>query len=78
MNVLFWMRHTGQDGKKIIDQSMYEKADPNNLMRFMKEMSPRTKSMLLATATPVQIHLIEAWDLLKILAQGNDMVLGTQ
>ncbi|MBT6340362.1 MAG: DEAD/DEAH box helicase family protein [Desulfobacula sp.] len=64
--------------KKINDQSMYEKADPNNLMRFMKEMSPRTKSMLLATATPVQIHLIEAWDLLKILAQGNDMVLGNE
>ena len=55
--------------KKINDQSMYEKADPNNLMQFMKEMSPRTKSMLLATATPVQIHLIEAWDLLKILEE---------
>jgi hypothetical protein len=63
--------------KKINDQSMFEKADPNNLMRFLWEMSPKTKSMLLATATPVQIHLIEAWDLLKILAQGNDMVLGT-
>jgi hypothetical protein len=64
--------------KKINDQSMYEKAEPNNLMRFMREMSPKTKSMLLATATPVQIHLIEAWDLLKILAQDNDMVLGTE
>lgn len=63
--------------KKINDQSMFEKADPNNLMRFLWEMSPKTKSMLLATATPVQIHLIEAWDLLKILAEGNDMVLGT-
>ncbi|MFH2039532.1 MAG: phospholipase D-like domain-containing anti-phage protein, partial [Chloroflexota bacterium] len=64
--------------KKINDQSVYEKADPNNLMRFLWEISPRTKSMLLATATPVQIHLIEAWDLLKILATGNDMVLGTE
>lgn len=63
--------------KKINDQSMFEKADPNNLMRFLWEIGPKTKSMLLATATPVQIHLIEAWDLLKVLAEGNDMVLGT-
>ncbi|MBW2643467.1 MAG: hypothetical protein JRC89_08870 [Deltaproteobacteria bacterium] len=34
--------------------------------------------MLLATATPVQLHPIEAWDLLKILAEGNVQVLGTQ
>ena len=32
--------------------------------------------MLLATATPVQIHPIEAWDLLYILSQGNEFVLG--
>ena len=64
--------------KKISDQSIFEKADPNNLMRFLWEMSPRTKSMLLATATPVQLHPIEAWDLLKILAQGNDQVFGAQ
>jgi superfamily II DNA or RNA helicase len=62
--------------KKINDQSLFEPADPNNLMRFLREMSPRTKSLLLATATPVQINLIEAWDLLKILAEGNDAVLG--
>ena len=62
--------------KKINDQSMFESADPNNLMRFLWEISPKTKSLLLATATPVQIHLIEAWDLLKILAEGNDNVLG--
>ena len=63
--------------KKINDQSMFETADPNNLMRFLWEIGPKTKSLLLATATPVQIHLIEAWDLLKILAQGHDNVLGT-
>jgi hypothetical protein len=32
--------------------------------------------MLLATATPVQLHPIEAWDLLAILSAGNDAVLG--
>lgn len=64
--------------RKVSSQSIYEKADPNNLMRFLWEISSRTKSLLLATATPVQIHPIEAWDLLRILAIGNDIVLGTE
>jgi hypothetical protein len=49
----------------------------NNLGAFLARISPRTKSMLLATATPVQLHPIEAWDLLAILSAGNDAVLGT-
>lgn len=53
-----------------------ERAEPNKLMAFLKEMGMRTKSMLLATATPVQLHPVEAWDLLDILSQGNDGVLG--
>nr|WP_257280529.1 MULTISPECIES: hypothetical protein [unclassified Endozoicomonas] len=40
------------------------------------EISQRTKSMLLATATPVQLHPVEAFDLLSILALGSDQVLG--
>ncbi|WP_018086518.1 phospholipase D-like domain-containing anti-phage protein [Desulfurispora thermophila] len=53
-----------------------EKPVPNNLLNFLLEISKRTKSMLLATATPVQMYPIEAWDLLNILSQGNDSVLG--
>jgi hypothetical protein len=53
-----------------------ERADPNKLMAFLREIGPRTKSMLLATATPVQLHPVEAWDLLHILSHGNDGVLG--
>lgn len=53
-----------------------ERAEPNKLMAFLKELGPQTKSMLLATATPVQLHPVEAWDLLDILSQGNDGVLG--
>ncbi len=49
---------------------------PNNLMEFLMKISARTKSMLLATATPVQLYPIEAWDLLYILSQNNDYVLG--
>lgn len=53
-----------------------EKAEPNKLMAFLWQIGPKTKSMLLATATPVQLHPVEAWDLLHILSQGNDSVLG--
>ncbi|MEA3348378.1 MAG: phospholipase D-like domain-containing protein, partial [Pseudomonadota bacterium] len=62
--------------RKVNQQSMFEKPDPNNLMRFLWDISPRTKSLLLATATPVQLHPIEAWDLLSILACDNEIVLG--
>ena len=54
-----------------------EAPQPNNLMRFLLDVSKKTKSMLLATATPVQINPIEAWDLLYVLSQGNDFVLGS-
>lgn len=62
--------------RKINDNSLTEKADPNNLMAFLLKIGEKTKSMLLATATPVQLHPIEAFDLLTILAQGSDQVLG--
>ena len=51
-------------------------AEPNNLMGFLLKLAQRTNSLLLATATPVQLYPIEAYDLLEILAQGNDHVLG--
>ena len=62
--------------KKINDNSPNEPPDPNNLMRFLHEISDRAKSMILATATPVQLHPIEAWDMLDILSRGSDRVFG--
>jgi hypothetical protein len=53
-----------------------EKPDPNNLLAFLHEIAARTKTLLLATATPVQLDPIEAWDLLSVLAVGNEHVLG--
>ncbi|MED3892785.1 phospholipase D-like domain-containing protein [Peribacillus frigoritolerans] len=55
-----------------------EKPIPNNLMKFLLDISRKTKSMLLATATPVQLYPVEAWDLLYILSQPNDAVLGSR
>jgi len=54
-----------------------ERPEPNNLLRFLMEIAPRTKSLLLATATPVQLDPIEAWDLLNILNNGKNFVLGS-
>ncbi len=51
---------------------------PNNLMDFLLKISTKTKSMLIATATPVQLYPIEAWDLLNILSQGSDGILGNR
>jgi hypothetical protein len=58
------------------DAEVDERAEPNKLMAFLREVGHRTKSMLLATATPVQLHPVEAWDLLHVLSHGNDGVLG--
>ncbi|MGU8299106.1 phospholipase D-like domain-containing anti-phage protein [Clostridium perfringens] len=55
-----------------------DKPIPNNLMDFLLKISMNTKSMLLATATPVQLYPIECWDLLNILSQKNDSVLGNR
>lgn len=62
--------------RNLSGRNVNEGADMTNLYQFMFNISPRTKSMLLATATPVQIDPIEAWDLLNILANGNSYVLG--
>ena len=53
----------------------YDRPEPNNLLRFIQQISSSTKSMLLATATPVQLHPVEAWDLLDALSRGADTVV---
>lgn len=56
----------------------------NNLRTFMEKLAPRARSLLLGTATPVQLHRQELWDLLKLLdlsaarkAGGHGRVLGS-
>lgn len=65
--------------KKETPGQEYHKARPNNLLAFITEISTRTKSLLLATATPVQLNPIEAYDLLAALAgSSNTSVLGNR
>ena len=55
-----------------------EDPDPNNLLAFMVQIAECTRSLLLATATPVQLRPVEAWDLLDVLSRGDESVLGNQ
>ena len=50
---------------------------PNNLMLFARQVSQRTQSMILGTATPVQLEAIEAFDLLYALDGETREILGT-
>lgn len=56
----------------------HEAPDANNLLRYMHNLAKQTDSLLLATATPVQLRPIEAWDLLDVLSRGDDSVLGNE
>lgn len=55
-----------------------EKNEPNNLLNFMQKIGPRTRNLLLGTATPIQTEVHELWDLLRILNAGADHVLGRE
>jgi superfamily II DNA or RNA helicase len=52
------------------------KADPNYLLQFLNEISFKTRSLLLATATPVQLNPIEAYDLINALSLPTFKVMG--
>lgn len=49
---------------------------PNNLLAFMREIGPKTRHLLLGTATPIQTAVEELWDLMSILSSGAEFVLG--
>lgn len=40
---------------------------PNALLRLMRRLRERTSGLVLLTATPMQVHPIELWDLLDLL-----------
>lgn len=40
---------------------------PNTLLRLMRGLKDRTGGLILLTATPMQVHPIEVWDLLDLL-----------
>lgn len=40
---------------------------PNRLLDLLHQISGRSKSVLMLTATPMQVHPVEVWDLLSVL-----------
>ncbi|HEU0021187.1 MAG TPA: SNF2-related protein, partial [Dehalococcoidia bacterium] len=40
---------------------------PNQLLRLMQGLKARTRGLILLTATPMQVHPVEVWDLLRLL-----------
>lgn len=55
-----------------------ERGEANNLLEFMLKVGPRTKNLLIGTATPIQTDVEELWDLLRVLNGGADFVLGRE
>lgn len=56
--------------RKDFKQKIYR---PNNLLSLLKDLNERDKvaGLLLMTATPMQVHPLEVWDLLSVLGMGG-------
>lgn len=50
--------------------------EPNKLLTFMREAARISKNVILGTATPIQTAVDELWNLLDVLGQGAEFVLG--
>ncbi|KTE05257.1 phospholipase D-like domain-containing anti-phage protein [Sphingopyxis sp. H115] len=53
-----------------------EEPEPGKLYQAMERLAGRTRHLVIGTATPIQTHREEIWDLMKLLAYGQDHVLG--
>ena len=51
-----------------------QEGGPNRLLRLMDQIKDKAKSLLLLTATPMQVHPVELWDLINLL--GVPMIWG--
>lgn len=45
---------------------------PNRLLELLSALQERTRGLLLMTATPMQVHPVEAWDLLNLLGLSDE------
>lgn len=50
--------------------------EANKLYAFMERLAERTRHLIIGTATPIQTDQEQIWDLLRLLAVGNEFVLG--
>jgi hypothetical protein len=59
------------------EPKVWQAPQMNSLYEWAMKLSARANTMILATATPVQLHPIELWDLLNVLGVNNPQVLGS-
>jgi hypothetical protein len=57
-------------------QSGRDVAKPNILLNFLRRVAGNAGSVILGTATPIQLAAVELWDLMAALGQGAPQVLG--
>lgn len=60
------------------EPKVWQAPDKNLLYEWGMKLAARARTMILATATPVQLHPVELWDLLNVLSVNNAHVLGTE
>nr|WP_294917476.1 phospholipase D-like domain-containing anti-phage protein [uncultured Neokomagataea sp.] len=53
-----------------------DEPEPGKLYQAMERLAGRTRHLVIGTATPIQTNRDEIWDLMKLLACGQDHVLG--
>jgi SNF2 family DNA or RNA helicase len=53
-----------------------QEGGPNRLLRLMQSLKLKAKSLLLMTATPMQVHPVEMWDLLNLLGMPDEWTSG--
>lgn len=55
-----------------------QEGGPNQLLRLMQQLRPKCRSLLLLTATPMQVHPVELWDLLSLLGLSGRWAMGRE
>jgi len=79
------LTHRGGFGTVILDEAHRARltgglgakaGEPNNLLLFMLEAAKHSRHVILGTATPIQTATDELWNLLRVLSQGADFVMG--
>ncbi len=53
-----------------------DRSGENRLMEFMEKLAATAESVIIGTATPIQLRSEELWDLVNMLGQGAPQVLG--
>ncbi len=53
--------------RREIGSSSQGRQRPNAMLRLLQGIAPRTDGLVLLTATPMQVHPVEVWDLLSLL-----------